>query len=72
MPFDVHGHSLALGDEVVIRGRIIMIEPSNLFCNLTVELTHLMPPYRNKIKISTLNSIQVEKVDKWGFLGGCI
>jgi hypothetical protein len=63
MPHDAHGKLLKVGDEVVIRGKITNITAAEEYCNCTVEYAP-MPPYTAPSSLSSLNTRQVELVEK--------
>lgn len=67
MPHDKNGKVLQLGDEVILRGRVVQISPNETYCNCTVELTERMPTGEGEgrvEKLSAVNTRMFEKVEK--------
>jgi hypothetical protein len=62
MPHDANGNVLAVGDKVFIPGTITAIQPSEEYCNCSVELEHPMPPYTDKVTFSSINTKQVVRL----------
>ena len=62
MPHDAKGNLLQVGDKVVILGVVTRVLASEDYCNVDVELEHLMPPNNTKSSVSAINTKQVEKV----------
>ena len=62
MPHDKNGQALSEGDEIIIRGRVLKINPGEEYCNLDA-LIEPMPPYTEPYKL-VLNTRQVEKVGR--------
>ena len=60
MPHDRNGQLLQNGDEVILRGKIQAIQPTDEYCNAQVALVP-MPPYTEPYVI-TVNTKQTEKV----------
>lgn len=64
MPHDKNGVSLKVGDEVLIRGRIVNIQETPHACNCTVELAERMPfaegPSAHPTQIGAINTKQLE------------
>lgn len=72
MPHDKNGKLLQVGDEVILRGKLTYVGPSDDgFCNCSMEFTEKMPcgaPGDAAAKprtesISALNTRMVEKVE---------
>lgn len=52
------GTKLAVGDHVVIEGKITAVQPTDDYCNITVETDEVMPPGDSLSQFS-LNAKQV-------------
>lgn len=61
MPHDINGNLLQVGDIVNVPAKVISVQPSDDYCNVTLETTRPMPPYTAGTSI-VLNTKQVEKV----------
>ncbi len=62
MPHDRDGRILEVGDLVIVYCKITSIQPTDEYCNLTLETEEPMYPADNKSTI-VLNSKQVEVLD---------
>jgi len=60
---DRNGKPLAVGDEVVIHGKVVETFPNATTCNIRLELTDRQPG-GTMPSFYTLTSNQVEKVEK--------
>jgi len=65
MPHDANGVPLAVGDSVVLLGKVVSILPTEDFCNLSVRLNLAMPPDNTQTIISSLNAKQVYAASSW-------
>lgn len=66
MPHDAKGQLLQVGDEVVIRAKVLWVgqDPANAqYCNISVQCNERMPAYPEQPQvIQSLNAAMVEKV----------
>ena len=64
MSHDAKGNLLQVGDAAVIPVKVTAISTTEdgLYCNCEVELEYPMPPYKEKQKLSSINTQQLEKV----------
>jgi len=60
---DVNGKPLKVGDEVIIHGIITECQPSDDYCNCTVETKHGRRPDGSKERFCAINTGVLEKVD---------
>lgn len=63
MPHDKRGQLLRPGDRVILRGKIKLINPSENYCNCTIELEEPMPTDtgpRSGETVSGINCRQLE------------
>ncbi len=60
MPHDRDGKELKVGDTVYIPARIVKIELTEDYCNVTVETSQRMPPH-GTVTTLVLNSKQAVK-----------
>ncbi len=63
---DANGHSLKVGDKVLIPGEITTLCASEEFCNVAVRTTLGRKPDGEKDTFSALNTAQLVKVSGGG------
>lgn len=62
MPHDAVGNLLQAGDEVILRGVVIEVQPSDEYCNITIESVFGRKPDGMKERVSAINAAVLEKV----------
>ena len=62
MPHDVKNNLLQPGDEVIFRGVVKSVQPTEEYCNVTIESVHGRRPDGLKELIYSINTGVLEKV----------
>ncbi len=63
MPHDANGKLVEVGDEVVLRCKVVRVHDDIEYCNVDLDTVYPMPPYTEPSRFSAVNSVQVEKVE---------
>ncbi len=61
MPRDANGKLIDVGDEILLRCKVVRVYEQEDYGNLDVRTVRLMPPWTEGTPLS-LNTVQVEKV----------